>query len=104
MKKTDKSRLFNKKFIGKYGKFKIYIVNDEAIRNKAEYSEEFSDYGVNLGKKGLPTLNFKFIPENEIWIAGSIKPSERHFIIDNALSYIKGISHKMNPGDAYDNA
>ena len=101
--KKDNTQI-KKKFFGRYGKFKIYIVDDEAIRNRAEYSEEFSDYGVNIGKKGLSTLNFKFIPEDEIWIAKSMKPSERHFIIGNALNYIKGIERKMDPGDAYDNA
>jgi len=95
---------FNKKLINKFGKFDVYIVNDEKIRNSAEYAEEFSDYGVNIGKKGLTNLNFKFIPKNEIWIARSIKPSERHFIIHNALSYIKGVERGVNPGDAYDNA
>src|SRR5205085_11557611 len=103
MKKKHKN-IFDKKLTGRFGKFSIYIVNDEKIRNKAEYAEEFSDYGVNIGKKGLATLNFKFIPENEIWIAKSIKPSERHFIIDNALSYIKGVERGMDPSNAYDNA
>jgi hypothetical protein len=99
-----KNNTINKKYIGRYGKFSLCVVDDEAIRNRAEYSEEFSDYGVNIGKKGLPTLNFKFIPADEIWIAKSMKPSERHFIIDNALNYIKGIERKMDPGAAYDRA
>jgi hypothetical protein len=92
------------RLIGRWGKFKIYLVDDEAIRNKAEYAEEFSDYGVNIGKKGLSTLNFSFIPENEIWIAKSIKPNERHFIISNALAYIKGIERGLKPDVSYDNA
>ena len=95
---------FNKKLAGRFGKFSIFIVNDEKIRNSAQYAEEFSDYGVNIGKKGLATLNFKFIPENEIWIAKSIKPAERHFINDNALSYIKAVERGVDPGVAYDNA
>lgn len=90
---------FKKKLIGKWGKFSIYLVDDEAVRNKAEYAEEFSDYGVNIGKKGLATLNFKFIPENEIWIAKSIKASERHFIIGNALAYVKNIERGVDPGN-----
>lgn len=100
----EKSNQFKKKLIGKWGKFSIYLVDDETVRNKAEFAEEFSDYGVNIGKKGLSTLNFKFIPENEIWIAKSMKPSERHFIIGNALAYIRGIERGMGPGDAYDYA
>jgi hypothetical protein len=95
---------FPKKIIGKWGKYTIYLVNDEKIRNSTEYAEEFSDYGMNIGKKGLPTLNFKFIPENEIWISRSIEPSERHYIISNALAYIRGIERGLDPGDAYDKA
>ena len=100
----NNTNIFEKKFIGNWGKYKIYLVNDEKIRNSAEYAEEFSDYGVNIGKKGLATLNFKFIPENEIWIAKSIKSSERHFIISNALAYIRGIEKGLDPGDSYDKA
>jgi hypothetical protein len=59
---------------------------------------------LNIGKKGLSTLNFKFIPKNEIWIAKSIKPSERHYLISNALTYIKGIERGVDPGDSYDKA
>jgi sRNA-binding regulator protein Hfq len=95
---------FGKKLIDRWGKYTIYLVNDEKIRNTAEYAEEFSDYGVNIGKKGLSTLNFKFIPKNEIWIARSIRSSERHFIISNALAYIKGIERGVDPGDSYDKA
>ena len=95
---------FGKKLIGKWGKYSLYLVDDEKVRNRAEYAEEFSDYGVNVGKKGLPTLNFKFIPEHEIWIAKSIKAEERHYIIDNALAYIRGIERGTDPGAAYDNA
>jgi hypothetical protein len=67
---------FRKRLIDKWGKYSLYLVDDEKIRNEAEYAEEFSDYGLNIGKKGLPTLNFKFIPNNEIWIAQSVKPSK----------------------------
>ena len=98
------SNILGKKIIDKWGKYSIYLVNDEKIRNFAKYAEEFSDYGLNISKKGLTTLNFKFIPENEIWIAKSIKPSERHYIISNALAYIRGIERGLDPGDSYDKA
>lgn len=101
---VEKKNSFIIELIGRWGKFKIYLVDDEAIRNKAEYAEEFSDYGVNIGKKGLATLNFSFIPVDEIWIAKSIKPSERHFIIYNALAYIRGIERGLKPDVSYDNA
>ncbi|HEY5534198.1 MAG TPA: hypothetical protein VIL99_04555 [Ignavibacteria bacterium] len=100
----NNSNKFSKKIIDKWGKYTLYLVNDEKIRNSAEYAEEFSDYGMNIGKKGLATLNFKFIPENEIWIAKSIKPSERHYVISNALAYIRGIERGLDPGDSYDKA
>jgi len=95
---------FRGRLIGKWGEYSLYLADDEKIRNQAEYAEEFSDYGLNAGKKGLPTLNFKFIPSNEIWIAKSIKPSERHFIVGNALAYIRGIERGKDPGESYDSA
>lgn len=93
---------FKKKAIGRWKKFHIYLVDDEAIRDQAEYAEEFSDYGVNLGKRGLPTINFKFVPDHEIWIAKSIKTNERHFIMANALAYVKSIERGLSPDKAYD--
>ena len=102
--KDNSKRNFGKRIIDKWGKYSIFIVNDEEIRNTAEYAEEFSDYGLNIGKKGLATLNFKFIPKNEIWVAKSIKLSERHYIISNVLTYIRGIERGDDPGDAYDKA
>jgi hypothetical protein len=80
----------------------IYIVDDMAIRNKAMYAEEFSNFGTNLGLKGLTTVNFPFIPEGEIWIAKSVKPQERHFIVDSVLSYVRNIDRGCSAGDAYD--
>lgn len=95
---------FKKRLLGRWGKLKVYVVDDAAIRNSAKYAEEFGDYGVNLGEKGLTTINFPFIGENEIWIAQSIKPHERRFVIDHALSYIRNIHRGIEPGLAYENA
>lgn len=102
--KNNQYLKFRNRLIDKWGKYSFYLVDDAKIRNQAEYAEEFSDYGLNIGKRGLPTLNFKFIPENEIWIAKSIRPSERHFIISNALAYIRGIERGNDPCVSYDNA
>lgn len=95
---------FRKKLIGVFGKYRVFVADDEAIRNKAEYAEEFGDYGVFPEKGGFSTINFPFIPKNEIWIAESIKPSERHFIIDNALSYVRHVLRGMDASEAYDRA
>src|SRR5437667_8713917 len=103
MKRKSQNK-FKKQFEGKWGKFSIYIVDDELVRSNAQKAEEFGDYGVNTGRKGLRTLDFKFIPKDEIWIAVSIKPSERHFVIGNALSYIKYIESGLSSDNAYDKA
>ncbi len=93
-----------KRLFGRWGKYTVYIVDDEAIRNRAQYAEEFSDYGVNIGERGLVTINFPFIPLNEIWVAKSIKLSERHFIVHEALSYVAGVDRGLSAGEAYDHA
>ena len=98
------TQAISKKKIGEWGKYTVYAVDDQAVRNRALYAQEFSDYGMNIGKKGLVTVNFPFIPLNEIWIARSIKPSERHFIISGALAYAQGIEKGLSVGAAYDAA
>lgn len=100
----SQAKHFKKRIIGRWGKFTVYLVDDEAIRNSAKYAEEFGDYGVNLGRKGLATINFPFIGEHEIWIAKSIKSHERRFIIDNAFSYVRNIHRGIEAGMAYENA
>jgi hypothetical protein len=95
---------FNKKLIGKWGKYTFYLVDDKKIRKQAESAKGFRDYGINLGKKGLPTLTFKFIPEKEIWISNSVAISKRHYTIGNALAYIRGIERRFPPEIAYEHA
>ncbi len=93
-----------KKKLGEWGKYTVYIVDDRAVRNRAQYAQEFSNYGVNIGEKGLVTVNFPFIPFNEIWIARSVKLFERHFIINEALTYVRGVDRGLSGGAAYDAA
>jgi hypothetical protein len=52
--------------------------------------------------KGLTIVNFPFIPLGEIWIAKSVKPKERHFILDTVLAYVKNVDRGCSPGDSYD--
>src|SRR5437867_7820951 len=102
--KRKSQNIFKKRLIGKWRVFSIYVVDDTAVRNQGEHAEEFGNYGLNVGKKGFDTLYFDFIPKHEIWIARSIKISERHFIIENALSFIKNVEKGLKPEKAYDRA
>jgi len=91
----------SKKLIGKWGNYTAYLVDDEVVRKKTD-SKEFRRYGLNTGKKGVPSVNFKFIPEKEIWIAKSAKIQERHCLIGTALSYIRGIERRFSSDIAYE--
>ena len=91
-----------KKLFGKLGKYTVYLVDDNLVRGCGESAWEFSDYGVNLNHHGLPTIDFSFIPQNEIWLANSVAPSERHFILSTAVAYAGCIEAGLPPIKSYD--
>ncbi len=96
------SKKIKKKLLGQAGSYKIYLVDDALVRGSCKEGWEFSDYGVNLHHRGLPTIDFSFIPENEIWLAKSVAHYERHFILDSVVLYIKYIEAGLSAGGAYD--
>lgn len=91
-----------KKSFGNLGKYTVYLVDDNIVRGCGKSAWEFSDYGVNLNGRGLPTLDFRFIPPNEIWLAESVAPQERHFILDTVAAYIGCIEAGMPSIKSYD--
>jgi hypothetical protein len=91
-----------KAFFRKSGEYSVYVVDDEAIRNRAVYAEEFSNWGVNTGTRGLSTVHFPFIPYKEIWIGRSVKPRERSLIVADALQYVALIEKGVPSHEAYD--
>jgi hypothetical protein len=103
MKKKEINE-FKKRAIGSWGKYTIYLVDDELVRNSSEAAQNFADYGVNLAQGGLRAINFSFIPRNEIWIARSVKFSERRFVIDNILAYIRNVERGLSSDKADDRA
>jgi hypothetical protein len=58
------------------GDVHIYIVDGKYIRGHID--EEFSNFGQHY--------RFKFIPENEIWLATEADQNERAFFIDHAIT------------------
>lgn len=91
------ARQINKKLIDQYGKYKIYSVNGEAVRNRDPAAEEF-------GGSGTHAFYPKVIPEDEIWIEDDIKPKEQEILITSALYQLKQIKNGISPKIAYDAA
>jgi len=84
----------NKKLIDQFGKYKIYTVNGEKVRDIAEYDEEF---GLSYSYFYFP----KLIPKNEIWIEDDVKKDEIKILIYIELYKIKLIDDGMDKWDAY---
>ena len=64
-----------------YGKYKVYLVNGPTIRNTSLHGEEFSDSGT--------AADFKFIPQNEIWVENDVDPADRFYDIEQALNLLR---------------
>ena len=84
----------DKNLIDQFGKYKIYTVNGEKVRDIAEQDEEF----------GLSSSYFyfpKLIPKNEIWIEDDVKGEEQFVLIQSELYKIKLIESGMDKWEAY---
>lgn len=91
-----KNEKVDKKLIDQYGKYKVYTVNGETIRNLSKKDEEF---GLSYSFK-----YFGIIPKNEIWIEDDVKENERPILIYIELYKLKLIDSGMEKWDAYHKA
>lgn len=89
-------RDLNKRLFETFGKYKVFIVDGQAIRKLNLTDHEFTDSAIHAT---FP----KLIPDKEIWIDDVIKPNERFILISNLLSLYKYLS-KESLDKAYDKA
>ena len=94
---TENKKQVNKKLLDQYGKYKIYLVNGEEVRNLTEKDEEF---GLSSSYPYFPNL----IPKHEIWIEDSVKENERQIIIYSELYKLKLIEDGVEKWEAYHNS
>lgn len=90
---TEKKNVF-KKLIDQYGKYKVFSVNGQAVRNSSKQLQEFGGSSIHA--------YLSAIPKDEIWIEDDIKPEERVVLIASALHQLKSIAGGMSVGKAYD--
>lgn len=88
-------RKIHKKLLEKIGKYKIFTVDEEALRDISEYAEEFNDYGIHAS---FP----KLIPQKEIWIGLEVQKGERFFLLYNALRQLQALESGKSKDKAYD--
>lgn len=93
----EKKSLPGKKLIEEYGKYKIYSVNGEKVRDLTKGDEEF---GLSSSYPYFPDL----IPKNEIWIEEDVKPDETSILIHVELYKLRLIDGGMEKWEAYHKA
>jgi hypothetical protein len=81
----------NKKLYDTRDGYKIYTVNDYAIRNSSQPDEEFDHFATH---DEYPDL----IGKDEIWVSQSVVAREGEFFIANALARLKALA-KGDPED-----
>ena len=86
---------FHKKLIDQYGKYKVFLVDGEAVRNSSPAAEEF---GGSSTYCFIPSL----IPKDEIWIEDDIKPEEQKILIASALYQVKHTERGENSKKVYE--
>lgn len=83
-----------KKLYEVVGKYNIYLVNAEQVRNSSLDNEEFGGYAIH---KWFPNL----IPVNEIWIDEKLNNEERHISTHVALLQNTQIEKGISQHKAY---
>src|SRR5581483_10326722 len=86
---------FDKKLIDTYGKYKVYMVNGEAVRNSSLEAEEFGGSEIHAH---LP----KVIPEDEIWIEDDVAKEEIDILVASRLYEIKLLKRGVKLNKAYE--
>ena len=86
---------FNKEFIEQYGKYKVFVVNGDAVRNSSKSAEEFG------GSNNFTSFP-KLIPKNEIWIEDDIAVAERAILIASEAYYLRLLDSGKSKDNAYD--
>ena len=86
---------FGKKLIDQYGKYKVFVVNGETIRNHSQADEEFGENAIHVD---FPNL----IPKDEIWIEQNVLLPEREILIASSLYRIKLLASGISQQQAYD--
>lgn len=71
------TRDFNKRLLDRYGKYKVYLVNGDKVRNSSPSAEEFGGSSIHDW--------ISLIPKDEIWIEDDVKPEERKYLISTSL-------------------
>lgn len=77
-----------------YGDYQVYLVDDFAIRSSGQKAEEFGGYATHY--------NFKFVPEDEIWINNTATAQDRFCYIHNVLAQLKLLKQGVDWDHAYD--
>jgi hypothetical protein len=85
---------FKKKLIDQYGKYRVYTVDGESVRNSSPAAEEFGGSAIHA--------NISIVPENEIWIEDDIDENETKMMIASTLYELKALENGMSPGKAYE--
>jgi hypothetical protein len=88
---------FHKKLIDQYGKYKVYLVNGDAVRSSSPAAEEFGESDIHAH---LPDI----IPQNEIWIEDDVSKDERQVLIASSLYILKAIENGVSWDKAYEKA
>jgi len=84
----------DKKFMKDYQGYKVYLVDEYAIRDMSRQLQEFTNFGTS---EQFPDL----IPEDEIWVSDSYDDEEVRFYLETAASYKNLVKTGMPYGRAY---
>lgn len=93
----DIVHLLDKNYLNDYFGYKVYSVDESAIRSSKSEYEEFTNFATRLD---FPNL----IPEGEIWVSEEDDKSEIDFYVMNAAKQLQLVEQGENPIEAYKKA
>ncbi len=86
---------FDKDLVGIYYGYRVFKVNEFAIRSSAKKYQEFTNYAISYD---FPDL----VPKDEVWVSEENDDEELIFIIINAIRQLRLIELGENRDKAYE--
>lgn len=75
----------HKRLFARYGRYVVYLVDGEKVRNSSKQMEAFTDWAI----RGTEPSELPEIPKEEVWVEDTLDPQERHIAVSCALCYLE---------------
>ncbi|MGH7743816.1 MAG: hypothetical protein ACREQ5_03220, partial [Candidatus Dormibacteria bacterium] len=90
--RVDEPAEFHQQFVGQFGKFYVYTVDGDAVRNYSVEGEDFSDWATHS--------QLHCIPPERVWVNDELDEDEQAIAASVGLEFLQRIDEGISPAVA----